>query len=260
MRIKLLCVMLVLVALAGTPSYAATSLTATTISAAMNTTQTTIVVASATSLAAGWNMYIDRELMLIRVVTGTTITVQRGVGGTAPAAHGSGAGVLAQTPSAFFLTDVSGSCNVGTEVYLPHVNVINGNLYDCVPSSSTLYTGAGYWVRHKELGFTIPSFYGTGSIFTYSAGAAIMVKPGVHLLTGTAQAYTLAVPIEAQNGMVVVILNTVAQTATVTVSGGIDGTSSDDACAFAAAIGNHLTLVAIHGKWYLISAQGITVT
>jgi hypothetical protein len=260
MRFKtLISMLLVLVALVVTPANAQTALTATTLSSAMTATQTTATVASATNLVAGWYLYIDREAILIRSISGTTAVVSRGVAGTAPASHGSGAGVLAQTPSAFYMTDVSGSCVTTAETYLPHINVVSGNIMDCLPSSSTLAYGAGYWVRYKQMGFTVPSFYGTGTVYTYASGA-ILIRPGVHLITATGGTYTLAAPTEAQNGVVMTILSTVAQTNTVTVTGGVDGTSSHDACAFAAAIGNHLTLVAVHGAWYLISAQGITVS
>lgn len=261
MRFKtLLLTMVVLLALVVAPTHAATSLTATTLSAAVTATQTTVTVASATGLTVGWYLYVDREAMLVRSISSTTITVTRGSGGTAPAAHGSGAGVLAQAPQAFSLVEPSGTCNTTTEVYLPRVVLTNGALYDCVGSTAGAVTGAGYWVRHKQGGFTVPSFYGLGTITAYTAAGAIDLRPGVSTVAGgSAQAYTVAAPTEAQNGMIMVILCKTAYAHTITFTTGIvDGANTSDVATFAA-IGDSLVVVAIHGKWYLISFRGTSI-
>jgi hypothetical protein len=261
MRFKtLILTLLVMVGLASAPASAQTALTATTISAAMTATQTTVTVASATSIVAGWVLYIDREAVLVRSITSTTAVISRGQMGTAPAAHGSGAGVLAQAPAAFSLVDPSGACSTLTETYLPRVSVVSGNLFDCVGSTAGAVTGAGYWVRHKQGGFTTPSFYGLGTISAYTASGALDIRPGVTTVAGgSAQSYTLANPSEAQNGMIMIIICKTTYAHTVTVATGIaDGANTSDVATFAA-IGDSLVVVAVHGKWYLISFRGTSL-
>lgn len=260
MRFKTLIPMLLVLALCAVPSFAATSLTATSLSAAVNATQNTVTVASATGLTVGWIMYVDREAMVIRSISSTTITVMRGTNGTAAAAHGSGAGVLAQVPQAFFLTDPSGACNTTTEDYLPHVNLVNGSIYDCIGTTASSVTGAGFWVRYKQFGFTVPSFFGNGDVDTYTADGAIPIKPGVTILAGSAgKAYTLAAPSLAQNGIVMVFAVGSAQAHTLTVAGGINGGSTATDVATFAALGDSLVLVANGGVWYLISFRGTSI-
>lgn len=258
--LKLIVPMLLVLALTVAPSFAATSLTATYLSSAINDTQTTVVVNSATGMSAGWLVFVDREAMLIRSISSTTLTVQRGVQGTAPAAHASSAGVLAQTPSAFYVKDVSGTCNTTTVEYLPWVNLSNGSVYDCLATSASSTTGAGVWVRYRQFGFSIPSFYGVGVVNTYTGDAAIPLRPGVTILAGSsAKNYTLAAPTYAQNGMVMVFAAGSAQAHTLTVSGGINGGSTATDVATFAALGDSLVLVANNGVWYLISFRGTSI-
>jgi hypothetical protein len=65
------------------------ALATTTLSAAITATAGELVVASATSVAAGRLMKIDQEMMQVTAdyVSGTTVGVLRGVGGTAAKAH-----------------------------------------------------------------------------------------------------------------------------------------------------------------------------
>jgi hypothetical protein len=68
--------------------------TTTTLSSAVTVTDTSIVVGSATSFAAGNRIFIDQEEMEVgqSYTTGTTIPVKRGIA-SATAAHASGAAV-----------------------------------------------------------------------------------------------------------------------------------------------------------------------
>lgn len=70
--------------------------TTTTLSSAVAIADTSIVVASATSFAAGNRVIVDGEEMLVAksYTSGTTIPVQRGQNGTATTTHASGAGVM----------------------------------------------------------------------------------------------------------------------------------------------------------------------
>ena len=67
----------------GQRADAQTSITRTTLSSAVTATATSVIVASATGLAANSFLYIDGELMQIQSVSSTTATVRRNVSGGA---------------------------------------------------------------------------------------------------------------------------------------------------------------------------------
>lgn len=126
----------ILSALLSIGAFAQTALTATTLSAAITSSQRQVVVASATGITAGNTMlYIDNEAMSVNAVSGTTITVgPRGGMGTKASGHISGAMVLAGPPPAFIQYDPAGfACTAGQglSLYTPVVNVTNGNQWLC---------------------------------------------------------------------------------------------------------------------------------
>ena len=96
------------------------SLNSTTLSAAIGTTDTVFAVASATGVTApnfttgvgityGW---CDQEMMLVTNVSGTTVTVVRGVQGTATVAHASGARIVFGLPADFSGQPVATKANI----------------------------------------------------------------------------------------------------------------------------------------------------
>lgn len=124
----------------------------TVLSGAMNANTTTMLVASATGFTASsgtlqyWAV-VDQEAMRIRAVSGTTITVDRGVDGT-QTAHRTASVVFTQRVQAFILQDkiANTTCTRAAEVYMPQVNPRTGNIWDCD-------SGLGYW-RAVNLGAT----------------------------------------------------------------------------------------------------------
>jgi hypothetical protein len=132
--------------LVSVPASAQTYLTSTTLSAAVNASSSTFVVVSATGIAAGGGLYVDREFVTVRSVSGTTITVARGQSGTTATAHGSGRTVII-VPAAALSTVISntdptpfdgvGTCTASNHRYLPVINVTSGNVWLC------RYTTAG---------------------------------------------------------------------------------------------------------------------
>jgi hypothetical protein len=119
---------------------AQTYLTSTTNSAAISASQTSFAVASATGIAAGGQLYVNRELMSVRSVSGTTITVVRGQAGTVANAHGASQTVIiipaAAVPTVTTAVDPSpingvGTCTPSNHQYLPIINVGNGNIWLC---------------------------------------------------------------------------------------------------------------------------------
>jgi hypothetical protein len=126
-------------------SQAQISTTNTTLSAAVTTTAaTTVVVASATGFVAGTtSLFVDREFMDVTSVNGTTIGVRRGAGGIV-SAHASGATVHvgprgARSP--FITVDRVGPCTATLEAYLPQINTISSNRYDCSANVWTITGG-----------------------------------------------------------------------------------------------------------------------
>lgn len=129
---------------------AQTIITPTTLSQAIaDGSSKQIVVASTTNITApnfsagtSTQLYIDRELLDVENVSGTTITVRRGAGGTGAASHASGALVFPGAPTQFFTrplqTEFQGSCTRSTEPVLPRINVQTGTISDCL---------GGYWVN-----------------------------------------------------------------------------------------------------------------
>lgn len=125
------------------PASAQTYLTSTTNSAAITSSQTTFAVASATGIVAGGALYVDREWMIVRSVSGTNITVLRGQGGTVANSHGASRTVVIVPLAAVSLVPQSvdpggtagiGACTASNFQFLPLINVTNGNVWLCIAS------------------------------------------------------------------------------------------------------------------------------
>ena len=141
MKTLKLAVLALLLVLLPSLAMGQTALTATSTSAAMSATATSVVVASATGITVPTNsytaLYIDKELMTVIRLSGTTVYVIRGQGGTQANAHISGAivWVLPATGAAFSF-DPQGACTgsgagAGVIQYTPWINQITGNLWVC---------------------------------------------------------------------------------------------------------------------------------
>ena len=96
-------------------------------------------------------LFVDRELMQVKAVSGTTITVIRGVGGTYSPSHISGAIVFVVPAAVFGLWSgggadsgpqgpsfPQGSCTRSNEPYLPRIQFSSGTISDC---------NGGQWVN-----------------------------------------------------------------------------------------------------------------
>lgn len=130
------------------PAFGQTTTTSTTLSAAVtSTSQTSVVVAAATNVDAGGILYVDREAMQVVSVSSTTVRVIRGVEGTRPNRHVTGAQVWVaaklQKSSVFVSTYRSGACTAASEAYLPQIDLLGGGIYDC-PSA------VGQWVNLRN--------------------------------------------------------------------------------------------------------------
>lgn len=133
---------------------AQTILTNTTLSAAVTTptpgnpASRFVVVASATNINAPSStdntkltyLWVDRELMEVESVNGTTITVARGMGGTTAAPHVNAANVfvIPASKATFFGVIPQGSCTRANELLLPRIHYATGIISDCL---------GGQWVQ-----------------------------------------------------------------------------------------------------------------
>lgn len=172
------------------------AITATTLSAAVGVTDSTIAVASATGITAPnfttgagitW-LLVDQEFMLVISVSGTVITVIRGQNGTAQAAHVTSAQVQIGLPTDFpTFGEILSSSMTGKQT-----------------------EGALNW----------PATFLTGTADAIPAGVA-----GIYVVkTGAADLMTLAAPTAAQEGNVIQIWSDTAfahtLTATALLAGG----------------------------------------
>lgn len=123
------------------PSWAAAQalVTRTTLSNAITATQTTFAVASATDFAAGAYLWVDREVMVVRSVSSTNITVTRGQMGTVAAAHAASETIFVSTATTVSAWHVAGdpdygaTCTRGTgqASVLPWFNAATGVVWSC---------------------------------------------------------------------------------------------------------------------------------
>ena len=170
---RILTTLLMLVGLMGlvtATSFAQTvpqnGLVTTTLSAAVTTTRaTTLTVSSATGWTAStfpgnlFYAYVDHEAMVVRAISGTTITVDRGVAGTSATTHASGAAIFTGaagqgsysnngnsfvTGGPFVQSNgmgagfFYGSCTRTAQSTLPLINLNTGQFIDC---------NGGVWIQ-----------------------------------------------------------------------------------------------------------------
>jgi len=225
------------------PMAAQTTVNTTTLSAAVTKSQTQVTVASATNVAVGNILYVDREAMKVVTLSGTNATVRRGQEGTAAVAHASGAVVYTAAPQYFYATEVSGTCTSTDEIALPHISVATGNIYTC--------TSGGWTVtRRGGISATSRSRLGNGGT-DYTAAGAITIEPGTVWINGTTLAMTIANPTTDQNGLEMCIMAANSSAHTLTYTAGFNGgTTARDVATWTAGIGNGMCIIARNGVWY----------
>lgn len=122
------------------------TITSTTLSSAISASDLLFNVASATGIsnANGANyvtiLFIDKELMGVASVSGTTVTIgNRGLQGTGQGAHASGAKVFLGPPSYFGYGDPTGGCTSTSLIATPYLATLTGNLWSCSNSKWTSF-------------------------------------------------------------------------------------------------------------------------
>ena len=119
--------------LTAIPSFAQTTLNSTTLSVAVNASDSAVTVASISNISVGDLIFMDREAMRVTVVptTGTRLQVSRGASGTAARAHAASITVYTGAPARFYNTEVVGTCTAANELYTPRIVLPTGNVYTC---------------------------------------------------------------------------------------------------------------------------------
>jgi hypothetical protein len=106
----------------------------------------------------------------------------------------------------------------------------------------------------KLLGGNFTLISVSGAIPPRTAGRSLITKAGVAALT-------LAAPSTADDGLRKVLISTTAQAHTITATGLFqDGAGHVNLATFAAQIGASIHLMALSGKWVVLSVQGVTMS
>lgn len=164
------------------PSWAQTALTITTFSAAVNGSQTSVNLASATGVVGTSTVLYTEdgtsgvgELMFVNSVSGTTARVTRGYNGSFANPHINGTLVFVGPPAAFPAVEPTGACTATNTLYTPYVNYKTGNQWLCSTITNSWVPG---WFNTL----------GVPGVSAAVASAAAQITPSGPLfhITGTA--------------------------------------------------------------------------
>jgi len=190
------------------------ALTTTTLSSAVAVGDTTITVASATGFAAGSFVQIDQEMLRVvnSYVSGTTISVLRGLNGTTTTAHPVTANVTVGLASDFAIA---------------------------VPGGPEIQ-------QQAQRARTIASYTAAGAIALPTSGS-----DAVAIINGTnALAMTLANPDKTQDGDILYIVGNGKAAHTVTYTAGLgNGGANLDVLTFAAGGQQCVAVIAVNAIW-----------
>jgi len=114
-----------------------TSFIATTLAAAAPKAHPQIVVASATGITVGMELFSGHEAMLINAINGKVLTVQAGIDGSRAEAHNSGDAVYVAIQSSFKQHDPESTCSpISTTNAAAYINVVGATVWTCGPGGA----------------------------------------------------------------------------------------------------------------------------
>jgi hypothetical protein len=221
---KLLSVSVLLASLA----FGQATLRSTNFSSAVSASDAFVNVASASGIAVGDILFVDREAMKVLSIDSTRLNVRRGYESPA-SAHNTTTTVYADDPKYFGLVDKAGACTSTAEVVLPRVNIRSGKIFDCISS-------VWHAARVNDL-FTpkvVVTTDATAAALTYTAaqlkGGLILRDPagaGRSDVTPTAALLLASIPgAKAGDSFEFTIRNTADAAETITVTAGTGATLS----------------------------------
>jgi hypothetical protein len=180
MKLRTLMAVIGLLALSA-PTFAQTTLTSTTLAAALPASSTQVQVASATGIEVNDYIAIMNgnkavEIMQVRALNGVFLTVSRSVRLAAPGGaigHLTGLTVYHAPAGQFYNNTPVGTCTRANERYLPHINLSTGIVSQC--------STAGVWYRLDEQR-TVACY--TGPLATHSVDQSCWTVNGDYVITG----------------------------------------------------------------------------
>lgn len=184
------------------PMQAQTTVTSTTLSAAVAAGATTLTVASATNITAPGNggattwLFVDKELYIVTAVSSTTISVRPGQQGTQTYPHVTSSVVWAGRPLSFANQDPpeGSQCTRTLLRWVPIINPKSGNTFDCLG-----VTTAGRVVKTNAPGDPV-----VGS--TVASATSITPTGTQFVVSGTTAIATIVVPQGWKPGMCLEII------------------------------------------------------
>ena len=176
------------------------TLTTTTLSSAIaenagsNSATNCFQVASATGISGpnlatgtqGSSLFIDRELIQVQSVSGTTICGFRGTQGTRASGHANSSTVWIGNADWYQQSDPAGTnCSLGTQYADPYINVKNGRIWHCtgtrwaIPYGSMFIPPAECWMTATTTTF------GTGPALVRAAAGNLVLAGTISSTAGT---------------------------------------------------------------------------
>jgi hypothetical protein len=179
------------------PVAAQTATTQTSLSAAVTATATSVTLASGTNVAAGAELFVDQEDMIVlSAATSTAPVVLRGQNGTVAATHAAnqivwvGPAASAANPnSPFIQAPNTGACVAANQAYLPQIYRVTGDVYYC--------NSAGNWTSVN----LNPVAGADGAPVTRVSDAAYTVKLSDYVIGYTSLSTSRVVTLPAAAGL-----------------------------------------------------------
>jgi len=229
----------------------ASSLTSTTLAAAVAVGDSFVRLTSVAAALKDSVLFVDGEAMkIVADAIGSMVQVSRGWGGTKASAHASGSLIWANPSYCYSFDEPSGAASEANETYLPRIVPMTGAIFSVVNSK---------WAKVVDKG--LPIALPGGATYTYTAAGAIQLAGGTYFINGTTLAMTLAAPDgNTPEGTVINLVAANASAHTVTYTAGFrGGATSDDVATFGGAIGDGMTLVNLGGAWRVVRSTNITL-
>lgn len=167
--------------LTSLPAFAQTTLTSTTLAAALAAGSSQMNVASATGIEVGdYVSFVSKNKVVegatVRAINGTFITLSRNTflgnpGGTI--AHASGTTIYHAPPAQYFRNSPVGTCTRSAQTFLPHIDMTTGVISQCS-------TASVWYALHEQI--SVKCY--TGALATGSVDQSCWTVDGDYVITG----------------------------------------------------------------------------
>lgn len=217
-RIRISALAIIAALVVSVPALAQTTVTTTTLSAAVSANTQSIPLASATGVTVGSGLFVDRESMSVVSITGTVARVVRGVDGSGSVSHASGATVYVGPtsgvagPGPFWQSDPAiGSCTASAEQYSVRINTNSGRIWGCINSRWAMV--------NQPYPQTVDIFNGWGA--DIASATTIAPVSRVTNVTGNTNVVTITPPAACALGCSITLIPIDASTWSTTTAGNI---------------------------------------